>query len=121
MVMVFVYTNLGPNPMWIIILTNTILWVGISSRMITSSALTSGVPEMQDRAAYTGGKLRHPSILRRHRLSLRVLSFISPPALLPCSIHDIVGYATISTMLITMVMMYFIDRQVSEKLRLARA
>ena len=43
-IMVTVYTHLKPNPIWVVILTNVILFVGISSRMISSSALTSGVP-----------------------------------------------------------------------------
>ena len=54
MLMVFVYTNLGPNPLWVIVLINVVLWIGISSRMISSSALTPGVPEMKDRGAYMG-------------------------------------------------------------------
>ena len=54
MLMVFVYTNLGPNPIWVIVLINVVLWIGISSRMISSSALTSGVPDMKDRGAYMG-------------------------------------------------------------------
>lgn len=121
MAMVFVYTNLGPNPMWVVILTNTILWVGISSRMITSSALTSGVPEMQDRGAYMGinSAIQH--------FSGGIASFVAglivyqPTSTSPLQHYDIIGYVTICTMLITMVMMYFIDRQVSQKLQPARA
>ncbi|KAF0218417.1 MAG: arabinose efflux permease family [Geobacteraceae bacterium] len=121
MVTVFVYTNLGPNPIWVIILTNTVLWVGISSRMISSSALTSGVPDMMDRGAYMGinSSIQH--------VSGGIASFVAglivyqPTKTAPLQHYDIVGYVTICTMMITMVMMYFIDRQVSEKLRVASA
>jgi predicted MFS family arabinose efflux permease len=117
MVMVFIYTNLGPIPIWVIILTNIILWVGISSRMISSAALISGVPDMQDRGAYMGinSSLQH--------ISGGVASFVAglivyqPTRTAPLQHYDTVGYVTIGTMLLTMVMMYFIDRQVSAKLQ----
>src|SRR6185369_4587621 len=70
MVMVFVYTNLGPNPVWVVILINTILWIGISSRMISSSALTSGVGHAGPWRLH-GDKLRHPAGFRRHRFFRR--------------------------------------------------
>ena len=117
MVMVFVYTHLGPHPLWVIILTNIILWVGISSRMISSSALTSGVPDRQDRGAYMG---INSSI---QQFSGGVASFVAglivyqPSKTAPLQHFDTVGYVTICTMLLTMIMMFFIDRQVSEKLR----
>ncbi|MBP1727687.1 MAG: major facilitator superfamily 1 [Deltaproteobacteria bacterium] len=117
MVMVFIYTNLGPIPIWVIILTNIILWVGISSRMISSSALISGVPDMQDRGAYMGinSSLQH--------IAGGVASFVAglivyqPSGTAPLQHYDTVGYVTIGTMMLTMVMMYFIDRQVSAKLQ----
>jgi len=51
-VMVIIYTNLGITPLWTIILLNVVLFVGITSRMITSSALLTAVPEPQDRGAF---------------------------------------------------------------------
>ena len=117
MAMVFVYTHLGPHPLWVIILTNIILWVGISSRMISSSALTSGVPDRQDRGAYMG---INSSI---QQFSGGVASFVAglivyqPSKTAPLQHFDTVGYVTICTMLLTMIMMFFINRQVSEKLR----
>jgi predicted MFS family arabinose efflux permease len=121
MVMVFVYTNLGRNPIWEVILVNIILWTGISSRMISSSALTSGVPEMRDRGAYMG---INSSI---QQVSGGIASFIAglivnqPTSTAPLQHFEVIGYVTISTMTVTMLMMYFIDRQVSAKLQPAAA
>jgi predicted MFS family arabinose efflux permease len=121
MLMVFIYTHLGPNPIWVVILTNTILWIGISSRMISSAALTSGVPEMKDRGAYMG---INSSI---QQVSGGIASFVAglivyqPAKTAPLQHFDTIGYVTIGSMMLTMVMMYFIDRQVSAKLRVARA
>ena len=121
MLMVFVYTNLGPNPIWVIIMTNTVLWVGISSRMISSAALTSGVPEPKDRGAYMGINSS------MQQFSGGIASFVAgtivfqPTRSAPLQHFDTVGYIAIGSMLLTMVMMYFIDRQVSAKLRVAHA
>jgi predicted MFS family arabinose efflux permease len=121
MIMVFAYTHLGPNPIWVIVLVNTILWIGISSRMISSSALTSGVPDMKDRGAYMGINSAIQNVSGGIASFVAGLIVYQPTKTSPLQHYDIVGYVTIGTMLLTMIMMYFIDRQVSAKLRLAHA
>lgn len=121
MVMVMIYTHLGPNPIWVVIVTNIILYTGISSRMISSSALISGVPDMRDRGAYMG---INSSI---QQVSGGIASFVAglivyqPAKNAPLQHFDTVGYVTAGTMLITLVMMFFIDRQVSRKIHVMHA
>ncbi|HVD99215.1 MAG TPA: MFS transporter [Cytophagaceae bacterium] len=50
--MVGIYTNLGPSELWFVILMNVLLFVGITTRMISSQALTSALPQPQDRGAF---------------------------------------------------------------------
>ena len=45
MAMVAIYTNLSLTPLWVCIVLNVILFAGISSRMISASALMSAIPE----------------------------------------------------------------------------
>lgn len=119
MVMVITYTHLGPNPVWIVVLTNIVLYTGITSRMISSSALISGVPEAKDRGAYMG---INSSI---QQVSGGVASFIAglivfqPAKNAPLQHFDTIGYVTTGTMLITLLMMYFINQKVSKKLNVA--
>jgi predicted MFS family arabinose efflux permease len=47
-----IYTNLGTTPLWLVITLNVFLFIGISSRIIASSALITAVPEPKDRGAY---------------------------------------------------------------------
>ena len=117
MVMVYLYTNLGPNPIWVVILTNIILWVGISSRMISSSALISGVPEPKDRGAYMGINSSMQQFAGGIASFVAGLIVYQPTKTSPLQHYDTVGYITMGTMLLTVIMMYFIDRQVSAKLR----
>lgn len=120
MVMVITYTHLGPNPIWIVVLTNVVLYTGITSRMISSSALISGVPEAKDRGAYMG---INSSI---QQVSGGVASFVAglivfqPAKNTPLQHFDIIGYVTTGTMLITLLLMYFINQQVSKKLTVAQ-
>jgi predicted MFS family arabinose efflux permease len=51
-VMVLIYTHLGVTPISWVIVVNCLLYVGVSSRMITSSALMSAIPGPMDRGAY---------------------------------------------------------------------
>ncbi|GGB81285.1 MFS transporter [Dyadobacter sediminis] len=52
--MTLIYCNLGITPLWIIITLNVLLFVGITGRMISASALMTAVPEPQDRGAFMG-------------------------------------------------------------------
>lgn len=49
---VTVFTNLGINPLWSVIIVHTLLFLGINARSISSSAIGTVVPEVEDRGAY---------------------------------------------------------------------
>jgi predicted MFS family arabinose efflux permease len=51
-VMILVYTNLTPVPLWMVIAINMVLFMGIMSRIVPASALNSAVPDMVDKGAY---------------------------------------------------------------------
>lgn len=52
MAMVVIYTNLTPIPLWIIIVLNVLMMAGILSRMVPATALTTAIPDMEDRGAF---------------------------------------------------------------------
>lgn len=51
-IMVLVYTHLGHTPIWLVIVINMVLFMGIMSRMVPSTALNSAVPQAYDRGSY---------------------------------------------------------------------
>lgn len=51
-VMILIYCNLPPVPMWQIMVVNVFLFMGIMSRMIPATTLTTAIPEMHDRGAF---------------------------------------------------------------------
>ncbi len=117
MLMVIIYTHLGPSTLSYVIVVNIILWIGISSRMISSQALVSGIPELNDRGAYMG---INSSI---QQISGGIASFIAglivyqPSANAPLQNFDTIGYLTACTMIFTVIMMFFINRAISGKLQ----
>jgi predicted MFS family arabinose efflux permease len=50
--MVLIYTHLGRVPLWMLVVVNTMMFVGIFSRMIPFQALSSTVPVQTQRGSY---------------------------------------------------------------------
>lgn len=51
-VMVLIYTHLGHIPLWMLVLVNSVMFVGIFSRMIPFQAISSTVPAATRRGSY---------------------------------------------------------------------
>ncbi|MBX2878113.1 MAG: MFS transporter [Saprospiraceae bacterium] len=52
MVMILIYTNLGITPLWLVIVLSCLVYIGVTSRIISSSALMTAVPSADDRGAF---------------------------------------------------------------------
>jgi len=52
MVIVVIYTNLGPTAFPLIMMMNILMMIGIMSRVVPAMALVSALPKMQDRGAF---------------------------------------------------------------------
>jgi predicted MFS family arabinose efflux permease len=50
--MVLIYTHLGRIPLWMLVLVNSVMFVGIFSRMIPFQAISSTVPAATQRGSY---------------------------------------------------------------------
>jgi len=113
-IMVLIYTNLGVTPLYLAVLVNVVMFVGISSRMIPSQALMSAVPEPVNRGAFmsisssvqqiSGGLA---SVLAGVIVSEGVDGHIEHFPLL--------GIAVVMASCFTLIMMYTIHRQIPEK------
>lgn len=51
-VMILIYTNMTPVPVWQVIVLNMVLFMGIMSRMIPATTLTMSIPDQRDRGAF---------------------------------------------------------------------
>jgi predicted MFS family arabinose efflux permease len=118
--MVAIYTHLGITPLWELIALNVILFIGISSRMIASSALLTAVPDAKDRGAFMSINSA------TQQISGGVASLIAGLIVVQNNTgrlehYDILGYVVIGSMLVAAWMLYFLNRRVQHKLHTPKA
>jgi predicted MFS family arabinose efflux permease len=117
-IMVIIYTHLGVTPISLVILINCLLFVGVTSRMISASALISAIPQPADRGSYMSisSSIQQISGGIAAVLGGLIVTESSSGAL---QHFDTVGYMLVATTLITLVMMYFISLRVAAPATLA--
>jgi len=113
LVMIFVYTHLGVTPIWQVMVVNVLLFVGITSRIISSSALVSAVPD----PAHRGSFMAVNSSIQQ--VSGGVAAAIGGLIVVEASDgslarYDVLGYVVMASMVLTVVLMYFINRMVRQ-------
>ncbi len=118
MVVVGIYCNLGITPLWIVLALNVIMFAGVSSRIISSSALLTAVPVPQDRGAFMS---INSSV---QQISGGIATFIAGLIVVQTpngklEHYDTLGYVVIGAMVITIIMMYTIHLYVEKKSKLA--
>jgi MFS family permease len=114
--MVLIYTNLGITPLWQVISVNVVLFIGISSRMISASALMTAVPEPQDRGAFMSINSSVQQISGGIASAIAGIIVVqSENGLLEH--YDRLGYVVVTSMLIAIGMMYILNEHVQRKLQ----
>ena len=113
-VMVLIYTSLGVTPLGIVMLLNVLLFIGISSRMISASALMSAIPQPKDRGAFMSV---NSSV---QQISGGIASAVAGLIVFQSSTgklehYNWLGYVVTAAILITMLLLYFIHLYVNKK------
>jgi predicted MFS family arabinose efflux permease len=113
MVMVAIYTNLGTTPLPWVLAVNVLLFVGIFARMIPTQALISAIPDPGSRGAFMAVN----SSLQQ--ISGGVASVLAGLIVAQGSTgrlehFDRLGFILITSVLVTVGMMYLIHRRVPE-------
>jgi predicted MFS family arabinose efflux permease len=115
MIMVAIYTNLGITPLWVIIGLNVVLFISISSRMISSSALMTAVPEPQDRGAFMSINASIQQIAGGVASAIAGLIVVQTKSG-SLQHYNRLGYVVIGTITITLIMMYVLNQYVQSKI-----
>ncbi len=114
-IMVAIYTHLGVTPLWMLIVLNVILFVGISSRMIASSALLTAVPDAKDRGAFMSVNAS------TQQISGGIASIVAGLIIVQTTSgqlerYDILGYVVIGSMILATVMLYYLNKRIQKKM-----
>ncbi|MNL17483.1 Purine efflux pump PbuE [compost metagenome] len=110
-IMVVIYTHLGITPLPIVILVNTVMFIGIFSRLIPSQALISGIPNASNRGAFMSVSAS------LQQLAGGLGSLIAGMIVVQESNgfirhFEIVGYVMVGLTFVTLVTMYLVNKSV---------
>lgn len=114
MSIVVMYTHFGVTPIWLVILVSVVMFIGITARIISASALMSAIPAPQDRGAF----MSISSSVQQ--ISGGVASAIAGMIVFqvdngPLQRYHLLGYVVATTMLAAIFMMYFIKGDAESK------
>jgi predicted MFS family arabinose efflux permease len=108
------YCNLGATPLLMVVVINAVLFVAITCRMISASALISAVPDLPDRGAFMAINSSLQQFSGGLASSMAGLIVVQVPdgRLLH---YDVLGYVVVSAMTLTIALMYPIHEAVTQK------
>lgn len=114
MIMVGIYTSLGATPLWLLLIVSIFLFISVASRMVASSALMSGVPEPKDRGAFMGINSSVQYLAGGiSAYSAGLIVYQDKTGVFHN--YEVLGYVVIGSMIVCLVMMYFIHKMVTAK------
>ncbi|MCC6833802.1 MAG: MFS transporter [Cytophagales bacterium] len=116
---VIIYCNLGPTPIWMVVILNIVMFAGISARMISSQALVSAVPDQTDRGAFMSLNAA------TQQISGGIASYIAGMIVVQASTgellhYDTLGYVVAVSIIITIGLIWFVNQYVATKLHNTR-
>ncbi|PBQ34930.1 MFS transporter [Sphingobacteriaceae bacterium] len=114
-IMVLVYTNLAPVPLWTVILVNVIMFMGIMGRMVPSVALNSAIPEMYDRGAYMSINSSLQQMAGGFGAIIAGFVVLRPSPISPLQNFDILGYMMVGVFLLCMVFVYRVSQMIKAR------
>ena len=115
MVIVVFYTRLTPVPFWEVVCFNVLLMMGIMSRMVPSMALTSALPEMQDRGAFMSINSSLQQIAGGIAAGIGGLIVVQKNKFSPIEHYDSLGLVMVVIALICVWMVYRVSKLVKAK------
>jgi predicted MFS family arabinose efflux permease len=111
-VMVLIYTHLGPTPLPLVVVVNALLFIGVTSRMISASALVSAVPAPAQRGSFMSVVASMQQAAGGVGAAVAGLIVVQLPSG-KLQRYDILGYVVMAAMLVVVLMLRAIDRQVA--------
>jgi predicted MFS family arabinose efflux permease len=115
MVMCVIYTNLSVTPFWLVVIFNVLMMMGVLSRMVPSSALTSAVPDMEDRGAFMSINASLQQIAGGVAAAIAGMIVVQESKFSPLENYNIVGYVVVAVSIISIILMYRVSELVRKK------
>jgi predicted MFS family arabinose efflux permease len=113
-IMVSIYTHLGHVSLLTAIVVNVLMFVGIFSRMIPSTALMSAIPDAGQRGSFNAVSASVQQ-LSGGLGSVAAAAIVAENADGSLVHFDRIGYVVVTTSIISMIAMYFVQKQVAKR------
>jgi predicted MFS family arabinose efflux permease len=111
-IMAYVYTHLGRTPLGWVVVVNALLFMGVTARMISATALMTAVPDPSHRGSFMSINTAVSQGAGGVGAFVAGLIVVQQPS--GALVHyDTLGYVVIASMLLVVVMLKSIDRMVS--------
>ncbi|RYZ92493.1 MAG: MFS transporter, partial [Sphingobacteriaceae bacterium] len=114
-VMILIYCNLPPVPLWLVVVINVIMFMGIMGRMIPSTALATAVPEARDRGAFMSINSSLQQMAGGIAAVCAGLIVSQPHKSAPLQHYDILGYVVTAAILACLYFVYRVSEMVKSK------
>jgi predicted MFS family arabinose efflux permease len=105
-VVVVIYTNLTPVHFAIVIIMNILMMIGIMSRLVPAMALTSALPQMQDRGAFMSINSSLQQIAGGIAAGIGGMIVVQKTKTSPLLHYDTLGYVIVVIIIINIIMVY---------------
>lgn len=110
------FSRFGPSPVWMVMAIYAISFVGISSRIVSSQALLTTIPNPRDRGAFSAITASIQQLSGGLAAGLAGLIVVQAGEHTPLRHYDTLGIVCACTMLTCVLLMFFVDRQVKRQL-----
>ena len=114
-VMVVIYTHLSPVPIWLVIIVNIVLFIGIMSRMVPATALNSAVPDAYDRGAYMSINSSLQQFAGGIAALFSGLVVVQKSKNSPIENFDVLGYVMVVLMLMCFYFVFKVNRLLKKR------
>ncbi len=115
MIICVVYTNLSVTPLPSVMVLNIMMMMGIMSRMIPSSALTSAVPDMADRGAFMSINSSLQQIAGGIAAAVAGMIVTQESKGSPLQHYNTVGYVIVVISVISIILMWRVNKLITKK------
>lgn len=116
MIVVVLYTHLGTTPLWEVMIFNILMMMGIIGRMIPAGALSTSLPNMQDRGAF----MSISSSIQQMAGGLAAITagmiVVQHTPKSPLEHYDTVGYIMVGISILSILLIYRVSVLVKKKL-----
>ena len=115
MIICILYTNLSTTPFYLVLIFNVLMMMGMLSRMVPSSALTSAVPDMADRGAFMSINASLQQIAGGVAAAVAGMIVVQKTKISPLEHYNIIGYVVVAISALSIFLLYRVSQIIAKK------